>query len=185
MILGSDKADGSLRETFKSTAYPVEIDGQTYNLYDTAGLGEHNSGNVDSVEAGNLYRLVTKLSDDEGLHLLIFVVKCGRRLTESIHKNYSLFHHGFCDSKVPIVIVVTGCETVKPPMDTWWIDNKAWFTKTKMSFDGHACVCAFKGSRTRNGGYPNEDLVEESREAVRRLLVRCCKKNGWKRVCHL
>jgi len=54
MILGSDKAsasNGALGETFKSTAYQVRIDKRTYNVHDTAGFGEHNSGTVNSAKA--------------------------------------------------------------------------------------------------------------------------------------
>ena len=122
MILGTDEAkvgNSARGETFESSAYSVEIDGKSYILHDTVGFGEHSSGTVDSARAvGNLYRLVTDLSSSEGVNLLVFVIKCGR-LTETMDKNYKLFRRGFCDSKVPIVIVVTGCENVEPTMDTW------------------------------------------------------------------
>jgi len=186
MILGIDKArvDNRLRgEMFKSNVYPVEIDDKTYNLHDTIGLGEYTSGTVDSPKAvRNLYRLVGDLSDSGGINLLVFVIKCGT-LTENIHKNYVLFHHGFCDSKIPIVIVVTGCEGVEPTMDRWWIDNEAWFTKAKMSFNGHACVCAAPLG-TDTGVYHNEDLVKESVRLVKQLVVQSCASKGWKKVCH-
>jgi len=188
MILGSDKAkvgDGALGETFRTTVYPVEIDGKTYLLHDTVGLGEHSGGTVDSAKAvGNLYRLVTDLSNSGGVNLLVFVIKCGR-LTETIHKNYGLFYQGFCDSQVPVVLVVTGCEDVEPTMDTWWIDNQASFGLATMSFDDHACVCAFKGSKGSNGTYRNGELVEESAEVVKQLIVQRCMRNGWKKVCLL
>ena len=185
MILGTDKTNvghGLLGETFKTTVYPVELKGKTYNLYDTVGLGEHSGGTVDSAKAvRNLYRLVTDLSNSGGVNLLVFVMMRGR-LTETIHKNYVLFHQGFCDSKVPIVIVVTGCEDVEPTMDMWWIDNEASFTKAGMLFDGHACVCAFKGRKTTTGGYRNEDLVKESVEVVKQLVIQYHMSNGWEKV---
>jgi hypothetical protein len=184
MILGSDKAkvgNRALGETFKSAVYPVELNGKTYNLYDTVGLGEHSGGTVESTKAiGNLHRLVADLSNSEGVHLLVFVIKRGR-LTEPMHKNYTLFHRGFCDSEVPIVIIVTGCENIEPTMDRWWNDNESSFTKARMSFEGHACVCASKGRRTKNG-YRNADLVEQSVQVVRELIVRHCKTKGWKKV---
>jgi hypothetical protein len=187
LILGSDEAkvgDGALGETFSSTSYTIEIDGKIYTLHDTVGLGEHSGGTVDSAKAvGNLYRLVTDLSNSGGVNLLVFVIKCGR-LTDSIHKNYNLFHQSFCDSKVPILIVITGCEIVEPPMDTWWIQNERSFTKVGMSFNGHACVCAFRGTRTNNGGYRNEDLIGASAKVVKELIVHHCMSNGWKKVCH-
>ena len=187
MILGSDKAkvsDGALGETFRSTAYQAEIKGKTYILHDTVGLGEHSGGTVDSAKAaGNLYRLATDLSNSGGVHLLVFVIKCGR-LTETIYKNYALFHRGFCNSEVPIVIIVTGCENVEPTMDTWWVDNEPSFTGAGMQFKDHACVCAFKGAKTKSGYYRNEDLVEVSLEMVKELIIQNCMSDGWKMVCH-
>jgi predicted GTPase len=187
MILGIDKAkvdNRLLGETFESAVYEVELDGKIYKLHDTVGLGEHSSGTVDSAKAvRNLYRLVTNLSNSGGVNLLVFVMKQGR-LTETIHKNYVLFQHGFCDSKVPIVIAVTGCEDMEPTMDTWWIDNEASFSKAGMSFDGHACVCAFKGRKIHTGGYRNEDLVNESVGVVKQLIVQYCAPNGWEKVGH-
>ena len=186
MILGSDKAKvghGLLGETFKSTVYPVEIDDKTYNLYDTAGLGEYSGGTVDNPRAiRNLYRLVAELSNSGGVNLLVFIFKCGRRLTKMMHKNYALFHRGFCDSKVPIVIVVTGCENVEPTMDVWWIDNERSFTQAGMSFNGHACVCAFRGRITETGDHRDEGLVRESVGVVKQLVVQNCMPNGWKKV---
>ena len=187
MLLGTDKAkvgNSLLGETFKRTVYPAKLDGKIYHLHDTVGLGEHTGGTVDNGKAvKNLYRLVTELSGSGGVNLLVFVIKCGQRLTETMHKNYTLFHVGFCESKVPIVVVVTGCENVEPPMDTWWSENAKSFTQAKMSFDGHACVCAFKGARMKNGGYRNEDLVEESVGVVKELIFQHCTSDGWKKVC--
>jgi len=180
LILGSDKAkvaDGQVVVTLESTVYPVKLDGKTYNLYDTAGLGEPSGGTVDNATAvGNLYRLVSDLSYSGGVNLLVFVVCCGR-VTGAMRKSYGLFYHGFCDSKVPIVIVVTRCEYVEPTMDRWWIDNEVSFTRDGMSFNGHVCVCAWKGRY-------NEDLVQESEGVVKQLIVQHCMPNGWKKVCH-
>jgi hypothetical protein len=187
MILGSDKAkvDDHLAQPLRSTVYRVEIHGEAYNLHDTVGLGERN-GDVDSARAaGNLYRLVDDLSNAEGINLLVYVVRCNRRSVETMRKHYSLIHHGFCDSKVPIVIVVTGCETVGPTMDSWWSDREASFTAAGMLFNGHACLCAFKGLKTENGGYRNEDLFNHSMKVVRQLIVQRCMSNSWKKVWHL
>jgi hypothetical protein len=187
MMLGSDNAkieSGRLEQPLQSACHPVKIQGDTYNLYDTVGLGEH-SGNVDAARAtGNLYRLVSDLSDAGGINLLVYVVRGNKRPVETMRKHYSLIHHGFCNSNVPIVIVVTGCENVGPDMDSWWTDNASSFMKNGMPFDGHACVCAYKGPRTRNGGYRNQDLVDESESAVTRLIVQHCNPTGWKKVWH-
>ena len=187
MILGSDKAKvghGLPGETTGSTIYPVEINGKAYNLHDTVGLGEHSGGTALNPKAvRNLYRLVTDLSDLGGVNLLVFVMKQDR-LTETIHKHYALFHGAFCDSKVPIVIVVTGCENVQPTMDTWWIDHERSLTQAGMSFDGYACVCAFKEAKTTSGASYNEDLVEDSVDVVRKLVVQNSRSKGWKKVWH-
>jgi hypothetical protein len=185
MILGHDQAKvghGALGETFRSDPYLIEIRGKTYNLHDTVGLGEHSSGTVDSAKAaGNLYHLVTELSNSGGVNLLVFVIKRGR-LTETMKKNYTLFHHGFCDSEVPIVVVVTGCEDVEPTMDAWWIKNGPSFEQADMLFKGHACVCAFKG--TKRNGYCNRVLVGESVDVVKQLVVQHCVPHGWRMVGH-
>ena len=185
MILGSDKANvghNLVGETFRSTTYGVEINGRTYNLHDTVGLGEHSGGTVDNRNAiGNLYRLLADLSNSGGVNLLVFVMKRGR-LTDSIHKNYTLFHHGFCESKVPIVVIVTGCEDVEPSKDAWWIDNGYWFTNAGITFDGHACVCAFRGRKSDTGGYPDEGLVKESMGVVKQLVFQNCMSSGWEKV---
>ena len=115
MILGSDNAradGGRLEQPLQGARYPVKILGDTYNFYDTVSLGEHNS-NVDAIRATvNLYRLVADLSDAAGINLLVYIIKCNKQPVETMRKHYSLIHHGFCDSNVPIVIVVTGCESV-------------------------------------------------------------------------
>ena len=185
MIIGSDKAavsHGLLGETFRNTIYPVEIGGRAYNVYDTIGLGEHSGGTVDNHKAVvNLYYLLVSLFNSGGVNLLVFVMKCGR-VTETIQKNYELFYKIFCDSKVQIVIVVTGCENVEVAMDTWWTDNEPSFTKAGMTFAGHACVCASKGAKIKGGGYRNEDLVDQSVKKVKELVVRHCMSNGWTQV---
>ena len=141
MIHGSDDArvhGGRLEQLLQGTCYPVKILGDTYNFYDTVGLGEH-SGNVNATRAtGNLYCLVADLSDAGGVNLLIYIIRCNKRPVETMRKNYSLIHHGFCDSNVPIVIVVIGCKSVGPKMDRWWTDNQVSFSRAGMSFKGHA-----------------------------------------------
>jgi len=185
MILGDERAkvaDGDTPQTLRSAIYPVQIHGTTYNLHDTMGLKSGSDTNEDYGKAlGNLYRLVIDLSDSGGVNLIVFVIKRGR-FTRSLHQNYTLFHRGFCDSKVPIVMVVTGCEEMEPTMDTWWIENEPSFTLSGMSFADHACVCAFNGPGVSSGRYYNEDRFKKSREVVSKLLVQRCMSDGWKNV---
>jgi len=186
MILGKAKAGNSfLGETSRSTTYPVEINGKTYTLHDTVGLGEYSGGTVNNAQAvRNLYRLVTDLSNTGGINLLVFVIKHGQKPTETMRKHYHLFHHGFCNSKVPIVIVVTGCGNMAPNMDVWWTDNEAGFTKAGLLFNGHTCICAGKEPRTRNGRYRNEDHFEDSATTAKQLIFQHCMLDGWKKVRH-
>ncbi|KAF8878689.1 hypothetical protein CPB84DRAFT_1793988 [Gymnopilus junonius] len=163
-----------------NTCYSVAIKGHTYNLHDTIGLGEDSTGTMGNSKAiVNLYNLLTLLSKNGGVHLLVFVVRSGR-LKETMKKNYDLFYKGFCETKIPIVVVVTGCEGESNDMDQWWGRNRQFFEKAGMTFRGHACVCAFKG-RLGKHGYVNKDLVEQSRELVKDLIVRHRKADGWKK----
>jgi hypothetical protein len=179
MILGSDETKEDVAHPPPNAVYPVEIHGETYNLHDIVGLGKYTDGVGWATAAGLLYRLVADLSNADGINLLVYVVSCN---ADTMRKNYSLVHEIFCNSEVPIIIVVTGCENVGPTMDSWWSDNEASFTKVRMSFNGHACICAFQEIQTRDGGYRNK-LIEDSVEAVRRLVAQHCRSKGWKMVC--
>jgi len=168
MILGSDKAnaEGSLTRRLKNDVYTGNILEETYNLYDTIGLGQQ-SRDVESARATkNLFDLVGELSKSGGINLLVYVTNRNKQSPKTMRKNYSLMHHGLCDSRVPIVLVVTGCENV----DNWWIENEPSLTQAGMSFTGHACVCAIKG---RGVNY---------QEVVRRLIAQHCLQDGWRQV---
>jgi len=179
-ILGSDMTSAVNRVGGKALENTVEIKGKTYLLHDTVGLGEHSGMNGAEI-VGKIYRLLTHLSDNGGVNLLIFVV---RRNTpfETMRKYYSLLHRGLCDSKVPIVIVVTGFESVRPNGDPWWTKNEGSLTEAGMSFDGHACVRTPKEGKTNTGHCHDENLVKESVGVLRELVVRCCMLTGWENV---
>ena len=186
MILGGDRAkvtDGHVTQTLWSAVYRAEIQGTTYDLHDTMGL-QYSSDTIDdnAKALGNLYCLVTDLSNSGGVNLIVFVMKRGKFM-RTLHRNYTLFHHGFCDSKVPIVIIVTGCEDVESTMDIWW--NKPLFTLSGMLFAHHACMCAFHKPTTSSCSvHCNENLFNASVEVVRELLVQHCMLDGWKNVWH-
>ena len=107
------------------------------------------------------------LSNSGGINLLVYVVRNDKRRGENLLKNYSLIRRVFCDSKVPIVIIITGCENERP---TWGSENE--LSQAGMAFNGHACVCAIEG---RNRDY---------QEVVRQLVVKHCLPEGWKQVLH-
>ena len=173
MILGGDKANAdprNLAQPLQNVVCKGEINTETYNFHDTMGLGGQTR-DADSARATrSLYRLVGELSNAGGINLLVYVVKCNKQSAKTLRKNYSLMYHGLCDSGVPIVMVVTGCENVKPTAENWWIENEPALTRVGMSFDGHACVCAKKGG---DGGYD---------EAVRQLIFQHSLSEGWKQV---
>eukprot|EP01117_Protostelium_nocturnum_P014537 TRINITY_DN553_c0_g1_i1.p1 TRINITY_DN553_c0_g1~~TRINITY_DN553_c0_g1_i1.p1 ORF type:complete len:288 (-),score=61.08 TRINITY_DN553_c0_g1_i1:55-918(-) len=78
-------------------------------LWDTAGLNETELGSVPHQEAqSRLQRLVEKLSESGGVHLVVWVWANGRMHADSM-KNY-LFIQEMFDSKVPIVLFVTKSE---------------------------------------------------------------------------
>ena len=82
------------------------------------------------------------------------------------------------------MIVVTGCENVGLTIESWWSNHKASFAAAGMFFNGHASMCMFKGLKTKNGGYHNEDLFNHSMMAVRQIIIQHCMSNGWKKVWH-
>jgi predicted GTPase len=194
LILGAHKAKVNANAggcTFESTSYSVQIEGKIYNLYDTAGLDEASGGTVDRRKAiVNLYKLVSKLAKTGGVNLLIFVVKCGR-LSHSVEKNYDMFHQAICEAEVPIVIVVTNCENTvssddpDQTMDSWWDQNEERFERAGLRFKDHACVCASRGRKLKNGTYSNDEPFEDSKGKVDAVIHQCCLSNGWSKVSHL
>ncbi|PPQ77243.1 hypothetical protein CVT26_005953 [Gymnopilus dilepis] len=184
LILNQDVAptsSGAQGCTFQSDMYSGFVQGLPFNFYDTVGLGEHGTGTVQSSQAiANLYQLVKRLAHSGGVHLLVFVIKCGR-LTETMEKNYALFFKAFCEEKLPIVVVVNACENVDP-MRSWWGENEGAFTAAGMRFDGQACVCGERGRwNKRLQCWANGDLMEESRGLLRKLIVDHCAEVGWQK----
>jgi len=131
----SDEAVGC---TFKFELYPTE----KYNFYDTVGLSEGSSGTVTAAQAvSNLVKLLKSLED--GVNLLIFVVKQGR-ITKSLEANYKLFVSSICMQEVPVILLLTHCEH-EVTMGEWWNKNKHHFEKYGMTFGDTISGCATKG----------------------------------------
>lgn len=179
MLLGEDKAhvsDGGMGCTFKNDVYTVNIDGSPFHLYDTAGLNEGQAGTLmGSAAISSLYKLIRCLSG--GVSLLVFCMRAPR-ITDNTVKNYNIFYKAFCQSKVPIVIVVTGLENTEPVMDSWWPTNVRDFEKHGMMFVGHACVTATKGKKTKHG-YRYEEEYKESKGKIEELILRHYTPTGW------
>ncbi|KDQ59832.1 hypothetical protein JAAARDRAFT_153927 [Jaapia argillacea MUCL 33604] len=180
MLAQSDIADTSSTAagcTFQSQKYTIALGSDTLNIFDTVGLNEGRGGTVSSNTAiSNLYKLVRKMQD--GVNLLVYVIR-GPRITESTADNYRMFFEGFCQRKVPIVLIVTGLEN-EDPMDAWWDRNCQAFKKYGMEFSGQACVTTFRGKRDEDGYYMFDREYFESKPKVFDLILHSLLDSPWK-----
>jgi len=170
-------ANGLKGCTFESSCYEVDINGSTFNLWDTAGLNEAVTGKVPDAKATiSLFRLLKNL--DSGLNLLVFCMK-GPRVQDVAPMNWRLFHEIICDRKVPIVIAITGLE-LEDPMDAWWDENRGSFERHEMLSQGHACITAVRGKEiARRGVHLLDSEYKESRQKLMKLLKKSHLKDAW------
>ncbi|KAG2370290.1 P-loop containing nucleoside triphosphate hydrolase protein [Suillus spraguei] len=158
--------------TSESKRYSVDIYGQKFTLFDTAGLNEGTAGTVPHKQAKRqLKTLLDQLheSPSDGIDLLVY---CVRKPTSNraILNAYNTVYSWTCRKKrVPIVVVVTGLE-FESPMKSWWDDNEEIFDD--MHLAGHACVTTIQE-------YPGilEDFarrVAESSKILRDLIMNQC-----------
>ncbi|KAG1725512.1 hypothetical protein EDB19DRAFT_1947052 [Suillus lakei] len=153
--------------------HPVEISGQRFILFDTAGLNEGSEGTVPAAKAEKqLKSLLRELMSpgSDGISLLVYCV----RSTSSPHihaRAYNTFYAGICQKKVPIVVVATGLER-ETRMESWWDMNREKFESHGMHFAGHACVTALQEYE----GIPKVFItpIAESGETLRDLVVNNC-----------
>ncbi|KAF8645364.1 hypothetical protein AX16_007867 [Volvariella volvacea WC 439] len=166
--------------TFESHCYQVSIFGQTFNIWDTAGLEEEQRGTVPNMEAiVKLYGLLRSLED--GVNLLIFCMRAPR-MSESAPHNWSLFHDIICDKKVPIVVIVTALELQSGEpggMDSWWFNNKKHFERFGIVPTGHACITTIRGKEVQPGIFAYGQEYEESKERVSRLIMSTSLETAW------
>jgi small GTP-binding protein len=153
--------------TFERTEHVLDVDGEQFRIWDTAGLDEGERGSAPSkVARRNLQELIGCLGD--GLHLVIYCFR-GTRFREILKINYNIFYELLCQKSVPIVAVVTGLE-FEESMDSWWKDNERDLQNRGLWFDGHACVTTTKGKQLKSGEYMLEQEYVESQQAVRDLI---------------
>ncbi|KAG1825517.1 P-loop containing nucleoside triphosphate hydrolase protein, partial [Suillus subaureus] len=122
--------------------YSVDISGQKFALFDTAGLNEGTAGTVTPKQAKQqlkslLNKLMSLKSPLGGIDLLVY---CMHYTTSprAILGTYNTVYSGTSRKKrVPIVVVVTGLESTTP-MESWWDAHKEIFNS--MDLVGHACV---------------------------------------------
>jgi predicted GTPase len=146
MFDGEEKAEVSrsaVGASFQFQRYERTIYDEKFNVFEIMALDEQSTGIDKTSDAVvNLSKLVSLLED--GVNLLVYVKR--GRITESALKNYRMFYENFCQSQVPIVLVVTGMESEAQP-EAWWERNGQFFENHGMKFNGKACVTAFEGKK--------------------------------------
>ena len=169
-------ANGLKGCTFESSCYEVDINGSTFNLWDTAGLNEAVTGQVPNTDATvSLFRLLKSLNS--GLNLLVFCMQ-GGRIQDVAPMNWRLFHEVICDRKVPIVIAITHLELEKS-MDAWWGENRGSFERHEMLAHGVACITASRGKEMAPGVHKLDAEYAESRPKMMDLLSNSHLKKAW------
>ncbi|KAG6908872.1 hypothetical protein DXG01_002946 [Tephrocybe rancida] len=156
-------------QTFGNVPHPIEFNGTQIVAWDTAGLNESEYGTVHPEKAiDNLRCLAEKL--DGRINLLVYCIKASR--FRQIWKiNYDIFVSGFCQGKVPVVLIVTGCEDEVPDMEDWWTRNASVFSTYGLGFDGHACITVTKGRELMSGEHMFDKEYKESERVVRQLVL--------------
>ncbi|KIJ67565.1 hypothetical protein HYDPIDRAFT_25999 [Hydnomerulius pinastri MD-312] len=158
--------------TFQSSHFRININGELFNIWDTAGLDEGTRGRVPAEQAErNLTKLLRDLGGANGIHLLVYCVR-GASVRKALTRNYTIFYSAICRKKVPIVVVVTGLENEPVEMDDWWTKGEKDFARFKMRFDDHACVTTLDSQKV--AGTPLEARQQHSQEIVRNLISKHC-----------
>ncbi|KAG1764879.1 P-loop containing nucleoside triphosphate hydrolase protein [Suillus placidus] len=159
--------------TFSYQRYPVDISGQSYVLFDTAGL---NEGNISAVPAAKAEKELKSLlrglmsPGSDGIGLLVYCVR-STRARQALIRNYNLFYSVICRKKVPIVVVVTGLEN-EADMQAWWHTNAKEFKIRGMHFQDHACVTTLHKHQGISDVFTRR--ITESRDMMRNLIVDNC-----------
>ncbi|KAG6890212.1 hypothetical protein C0995_010223 [Termitomyces sp. Mi166 len=163
--------------TLDSTRYKVDLEGATFNLYDTAGLNEAKGGSVlNEVAIIKLYQLLKSLKS--GVNLLIYCVR-SPRLRDTAYQNWHLFYEIICRRKVPIVLAVTGLEN-DDDRGQWWRRNKGNFQDHEMHPNGIACITATRGKQKKSGKWTFDEEYEESRVQILEVITTHCLHQAWK-----
>ncbi|KAG2121401.1 P-loop containing nucleoside triphosphate hydrolase protein, partial [Suillus cothurnatus] len=152
------------RYTMRWHEYAINIDDNSYTVFDTNGLEEPQLGIKEYLESvENAYRLIKELDTQGGIDLLLFCVRAGR-VTATLQSNYRLFHEFLCEKKVPIVLAITHLEGERR-MEDWWERHRSTFEKYQIQVAGHACVTTANRLDGRHRA-----LYEESRITIRNLV---------------
>lgn len=126
--------------TFQSTCYNVDMPGGlAIKMWDTSGFEEEETGTVETAKAiSNVYKLTRDLKD--GVSLLVYCVR--GRITNETLKNYRILKF-FCESKVPVALVVTALEHTKDKAG-WWNINGKEYENAGIIVEDHACISTIR-----------------------------------------
>lgn len=159
--------DGVKGVTFAHHNYPpVKLDSKNLLITDTVGLNESDKGTVKPSDAINLLIKLIKDSD-AGYNLLIHVISKGR-ITNALY-NYKLFVEGIANSKIPTILVVTGCEDIDP-MSKWGNENFSDIAGMGLNYKDIVCTSFAKSERPAFAKV-YESLHLESTQAISRSIL--------------
>ena len=121
--------NGASGVTAKSHLYNAfEHQGRKIRLFDTVGLHESSFGTVPAEEAlSHVVELIKKAKD--GFSLLIHVARASR-ITKDQEDDYKFFVEKLTEEKIPVLLVLTGCEN-EEPMTAWVGRNRKSFERFK------------------------------------------------------
>ena len=158
---GSRPTDsGALGVTDKTHLYAPFKVGETFlELVDTVGLHESAHGTVPADRAAMaLVELLEK--SREGFNLLIHVARASR-ITKEHDDDYIFFVEKMAQNRIPVVLVVTGCEN-EEPMSAWVDKNRAAFARFRYKALVPTCFAA---------GGPLENFYASRRALSREALL--------------
>jgi GTPase Era involved in 16S rRNA processing len=178
MLLGADVVKTSSSPdgcTFENTPHIVDLDGQSFRIFDTVGLNEGSDGKVPTKDAiAGLYKLIKELKDGLSLLVLCIRVHGKEKVKKSTQNNYEMFYSALCQAKVPIVIVILGLENMGPDMELWWRVHQKEFLRWEMHFTDHVCGTAVRGP---NNCFEGE--YKETRKKLRDMIKRSYLDDPW------
>ncbi|KAG6334070.1 hypothetical protein ID866_5020 [Astraeus odoratus] len=142
LIVGKNVADVSrnaLPCTLNSKKYQIGIGLHRFRIWDTIGFNEPKLSTNDLYSAlGKAHELISEVTADGGINLLLFCARAGR-ITQTMENNYRLFYEVLCEKKVPIAFVLTHLED-EEEMESYWTKNGETFTDAFGTTFGHACI---------------------------------------------
>lgn len=147
-LLGKDlfeTGDGAGGTTFENQSHQHVFNGVTYEIVDTVGLSEARQGAAVSPLRAlyNFFHLILSAGRGDGISLVLLVMKKGTIL-DTFKRNYRLFVEMLGRNQIPVIAVITNCDSVA---DRGWPgddETKKMFRAEKMEFKDMQWFCAGK-----------------------------------------